>query len=653
MSIRLRTASDTRLVTVAGDGLVGDNRIALSPADLPTESAGLLVPSAVDREQAWAIRLVPLPELSPGIAVCHEDFARSAGLSADATDWLLSVENAETADSAVLEASTDLPLAQCVKQLLVSTALDGQVFRSTAGNQSAASWLNVNGVPYRVRSVADSQGSPLTGLVRIGTTTTLHLFAPGSRAGVDVVILADCSASMSWDDVLDTGDVSRTARRRKPYLTRMEALKRALQQMADSRLSIAGRTTRLALVRFTTRSSCIYPRHGGMAEIGTGDEDDEVREFRAAIGLLKHEEAGTDIGQALHFASELLYRYGLPQNDRLIVLVSDGADWSEKDEKATGEMLAATADPVSLMEELNDSLGIRLHAIGIGDEQTFATWWQENHGSQPPHVSIVPNHRLLRHLVEVGGGDPTRIGGMEILEEYFGELATGISRVAGRPHAGQLPKPQPEIAAAVAAAQTADAELSDRRRQLADKIQQLYVRCIEVSKKRIGQPIYRHTGQADSILRIGEPATSRATFTDWILEIHQIFREQQDSRLNSRPSESTYPLQEIHRIVWDGRLGRIHTLRLDFAHAEVGRENKGKAQRHQLDVGKILYELTNQYHLEPDDAKGWSLLQCGLMDGLSGMLQDIYQTLQTAPLPEKPESPNEPPPDSTPPTLGF
>ena len=66
-----------------------------------------------------------------------------------------------------------------------------------------------------------------------------------------------------------------------------------------------------------------------------------ISEFRQAIGLLQHQNAGTDIGKALHFAAELLYRQGVPDNDRLIVLVSDGADWAQKSDDTTGEAVAA------------------------------------------------------------------------------------------------------------------------------------------------------------------------------------------------------------------------------------------------------------------------------------------------------------------------
>ncbi|NED87420.1 VWA domain-containing protein, partial [Streptomyces sp. SID11233] len=79
----------------------------------------------------------------------------------------------------------------------------------------------------------------------------------------------------------------------------------------------------------------------------------------------------TDIGQALHRAGELLHRYGSPDNERLIVLVSDGAHVPQFAEERSGESVQGTQDPVALMEELHTGLGIRLHTVGISAPDYF------------------------------------------------------------------------------------------------------------------------------------------------------------------------------------------------------------------------------------------------------------------------------------------
>ena len=139
--------------------------------------------------------------------------------------------------------------------------------------------------------------------------------------------------------------------------------------------------------------------------------------------------------RALHFAAELLHRQGIPGNDRLIVSVSDGADWKPKGEEATGEAVRATSDPIALMEELHNSIDVNLHAVGISDEQIFMTWWNQHHArvEGQPHISMVPNHALIQQLVQVGGGDPTRTCGIDVLRDYFVELGQGITHRVGRP----------------------------------------------------------------------------------------------------------------------------------------------------------------------------------------------------------------------------
>jgi Mg-chelatase subunit ChlD len=119
-----------------------------------------------------------------------------------------------------------------------------------------------------------------------------------------------------------------------------------------------------------------------MAEVDGASPSELIQDFREAIGLLRAEEAGTIIGQALHYAAELLHKHGHPGNERLIVLISDGADWQPKEDKTTGEMHGGLEDPVSLMIHLHENLGIRLHAIGISNRAIFDPWFRENHPRQ-------------------------------------------------------------------------------------------------------------------------------------------------------------------------------------------------------------------------------------------------------------------------------
>ena len=68
-----------------------------------------------------------------------------------------------------------------------------------------------------------------------------------------------------------------------------------------------------------------------------------IGQFESAIGLLTPD-GGTDIGQALTAAQNLLVKFGQPGNERLIVLLSDGADLPQR-EQGEGEITYLTMGP--------------------------------------------------------------------------------------------------------------------------------------------------------------------------------------------------------------------------------------------------------------------------------------------------------------------
>ncbi|GII90251.1 vWA domain-containing protein [Sinosporangium siamense] len=626
------SARTCQVAVVGGEGLVSGQRVGVNPLVARRASAGLLLPFG-EESQARPVRLVAVPEVPErGIAI-SEALARETGVADDGEEWELRLREPTPAASIVLEPKVDIVVDDAVRQLRASTSLDGRLFFAAPAKGTGAAWLDLQGVPYRVRDVSDARGNPLRGLVKIDTTTQVELFVSGARAGVDIVILADCSASMSWSDVPTPGETLRGSAARHAYMTRMDALKRALRQMAESRMQVGGRVARLAMVRFTTRSTTVFPVGGGMEELGTTDDDESLRKFKVAVGKLRPEDASTDIGQAIGYAGDLLDTYGLPYNDRLIVLVSDGADWNEKGVEKTGEVLAVRADAVSLTQELHETQNVRLHALGISDEEQFFKWWRQSpERNYEPAASLIPNHRLLRRIVEEGGGDASRIGGVDVLEEYFSMLGAGVTRSIGRPRPEVLPPAQRGIAALFPERRRLVVTKEETRlKEVAERIQQLYGACVLASANRTGQSIYRSTSDPMALLTIGNAVSSRDTFNAWVLRMDQIFHERLDSRLRKREPDEDYDVPGMHEIIWDGKLENIHMLRISVAHDTPGRNNKNQAAEHRKKIGDLLVSVTGRYHLMDDDAAGWGRLQLHLMEELSDMLTKLESTINSAP----------------------
>jgi hypothetical protein len=583
-------AGRQRLVIVSGPGLVEADRVAVSRQDLPADAAGLL---SAGGDRRIGVRVYTLPELPPGVVTIGADLAAEHGLGDGDVSWSLATAEAATAAQLTLEPMTDGSMHEVGRVVLGAADLAGRVIFIDA---TESAWLTVGTIPLRVRGATDAAGRPLDGLVRVGRDTQLMLYGQSGRAGVDIVVLADCSGSMSLADVpqvqgedpygwrLGHGSAGGT-------IERCEAQKRALLRLLDARLGTSGRPSRVALVRFTTSCEVLFPVNAGMAEMSADSEPAVADAFRRAVTLMRPLNANTDIGGALHFASELLHRHGVPGNDQLVVLVSDGADFNPKGEEATGEAVAATTDAVSLMDELYQSANIRLHAIGISDEAAFQRWWARERGGSFERW-MVPDHRLLADLVRVGGGDPSRIGGLDVLEDYFGGLGGGVTTRIGVPApARHQPRVQPDLAAVVQRQLGVDAPARAAFAQTAEEIRRLYAECLQIAGDRADLRLLRQPRHVDQFRDLGAVAQSRTELKGWLGLLDGIFE--------NRPQGLAEGLQSL---AGDRRLLGLRQVRDD-----------------------------DRSPLAEDDVQGWFAVQTQLAASLHALLTDIRTALTAAP----------------------
>lgn len=625
MTLRGFTPVDTRLVTVAGPGLVDGNRLAVPGQRLAEESAGLLLPRGTDGE-AVPVRLLPVRGLPADVVLLPESLAAEHRLT-EAAHWQLNPAQATTAGSVELESPAALVLDDAAALVARSPLLSGHVFGF--GDVAQDVWIDLDGLPFRVRSATARDGRSPGGLLSIGPDTRISVFAPGARSAVDIVVLADCSGSMGVDDIPDARESARFTTRRA-NVTRMDALRRALRSMIDVRTRVDGLVTRFALVGFDLTARTLFPETDGMAEVSASDQR-ALEELRGAVTLLHYDNRGTDIGRALHKAAELLHRHGVPGNERLIVLVSDGAHWTPMKEDRSGESVGGTEDPVSLMEELHSGLGIRLHAVGISDPRMFDEWWQQLRRRDPtlrePHQNLVPNHGLLSELVAVAGGDRHRIGGMDVLEEYFAELGSGVVRSVGRPGPPRLPALQldQERLAALAAEPRRAAAEPERDRRWKEEVEQVvgrYAAVCEASRTRLGYTLFRDS-TAD-LQRLNRTAISHESFVAWLAVAYQVFHERLHAPL--RYPKKNVPglvLPELTVPLWDGRLGELHVLRNYYLHE---RDLEERQAGNRL-AGEVILRCTGRYTVAEEDTDGWHRLQLGLLQGVSGVLTELWEVL--------------------------
>jgi hypothetical protein len=224
-----------------------------------------------------------------------------------------------------------------------------------------------------------------------------------------------------------------------------------------------------------------------MEQLDATSPEQLVTEYRHAVALLAPD-GTTDIGNALHEAANLLYRHGRPGNDKLVVLVSDGATWVPSGDSGTGEVVETVKEPVSLMAHLHRDLGIRLHAIGISTPELYRLA-----GGDMTKPQLVPDHGLLEELVKVGGGDPTTVGGLDVLADYFAGLGGGIlHRVRDRLTEPARPGPLLDhTRAALDLLRPAGAaDFNQRREELKGRIAELAGKCNTEAQRSSGQVVW-------------------------------------------------------------------------------------------------------------------------------------------------------------------
>ncbi|MBV7700095.1 vWA domain-containing protein [Streptomyces sp. TRM70350] len=642
------SAADTRLVTATGPGLVADNRLAVSPSRLTDESAAVLQVHDTGGTRSVAVRLLPAPGVPADVIVAPAALVQEHRVTPE-EGWELASADAVVPAMLELELPPGPSLDDAATLLRGAPLLCGHVF-AHGFEASPDVWIDASGTLFLVRQALDHGGRPLRGLLRVGPETRLTLFAPGERSGVDIVVLADCSGSMSIEDIPATvGDEGNWLSRlrtstSRTTISRMHALKDALGAMIDARMRYDGVGTRFALVRFDHDHEPMFPSRWGMEEVS---DPHSVQRLREAVSLLNYRQSGTDIGKALHKAGELLHRYGVPGNERLVVLVSDGAHFAPLPDERSGESVSGTQDPVSLMEDLHAGLGIRLHAVGISDEALFDRWWQSQRhrpGWTPQaHESMVPNHRMLGELVTVAGGDRQRIGGLDVLEKYFAELGSGVVRAVGRPARPRLPALQltpGQLAAEPQRRATTDPRQRRTWEASVEDALVAYSRVCEASRARLGYQLLR-SSPPDDFARLRRQCADRADFTAWLSVAYQVFNERLHGplRIPKKDPAKVLDLPQLAAPFWDGRMSQLHELR-NFYHHD--RDMEERAERNRI-AGGIIHKHTGSYAPLEDDADAWHALQLGLVRDLAALLNEAHAILNAAPDPE-PATPEDPAP---------
>jgi von Willebrand factor type A domain len=598
-------ARSCRTLLVPDEPALCGGRVAVRRGQLAGETAVFRV-NGRRGAMAAGVRAVPHDEVPADVLVVPESLASRLGLHEDA-GWQLSLSPAVPLTSLVLEAMVEESADDLWRAVRGGSDLAGQCLWT--GVDIGSNVLEIGSRQFRVRGIDETGRDELREIV---PSTNIELFLPAARVGLDVVVLADCSGSMEVDDLPVSAESvgwSGTS-----YQMRLDALKEALLRMLQARLRTAGRESRIALLRFATETEQRFPAGEGMVPLDASSPRDLITGFEQAVRYL-NVSGGTDIAGALLRAAELLDRHGKPGNDRLVVLVSDGRPWVAKSADATGEVVFAVDDPVSLMSHLHRRRNIRLHAIGISNNDLYDAWLRRNR--YPDRQGLRPDHPLLERLVEVGGGDPTRIGGIDVLEGYFGGLGAGLTRHVGNPAEAMART----LAASTLSLlrQSAD-DTAERGRAALRRFLDGKLELNDYARRLAGRDLgpWLPFGKSDEIELILSreelliPVRSQREFVPVLLALHKVIVERGPGR--GRGERSTMPavLNDIYECFREYVVDRLNPLRVYYVHDKTSGSSDDQKIL-QMCVAALQHYL-QVIRIDADDAALWSKLRLCLLE---------------------------------------
>lgn len=285
-------------------------------------------------------------------------------------------------------------------------ALPGQTLNDLSLRVSDQAYFNVYDIEPQLTDIYQPT------VLGIGNETEIKLFIPHRKGGIDMVVIVDASNSMELRDYAD---------RYGKTLKRIEGARLALETLFEGRLASGSRVSHFALVVFGKDSKVVYPANQEeMAELSALDIDAIRKELRNLTRYVNRE--GTDISSALDTAAELLFRNAREDNEKIIVLLSDGANWvDQKDPGFQVEFKIGKEDPIMFADNLYDEGQIRIHTIAISNEENLRRYVPEHAGKK----GWTPDPRTLSEIARRTRAIFFPSPDAEVLNKLFEDLGKG------------------------------------------------------------------------------------------------------------------------------------------------------------------------------------------------------------------------------------
>jgi len=377
----------------------------------------------------YAVCLHVNPEIPSGTVSINQLFFESLGLLSSTPDISCqTLEKYAFLQEMVIESSVEVLEAKKMISALKEDYTDiftNRCLLYTVTNQENELKLPVDGyASFYLRPLNPTLNTLEPGTAVIITKDTfIKLFVSHRKNGVDTVIIIDGSGSMTqYEDYIN---------HRGERDTRLAGVRHALDKLLLQRILSGSRLSRIAIIAFAQYPRMYYPEDEAvMAELHSGQHSDLLHQaiHNLTPEHLEHLQVDglrTDISAALQYAAKLLYMYSQDTNEKLLILLSDGADWKEdSEEENEGEIDNASKNPVVLAENLYLTDQIHIHTIAISDKATLERFYPDP--EDRPRFAI-PNTQLLQKIAEVSHGLYSASPDANVLTNLFEDIGQGTT----------------------------------------------------------------------------------------------------------------------------------------------------------------------------------------------------------------------------------
>lgn len=370
----------------------------------------------------YAVRIEVRNDMESGGLRINQIFLEDLGLTQGQPWSIMRVPNTTPVKEVVLETTVEQTDIEALQRQRHGLFINRCLLLQAEGKINSLSLPIAGQAHFNIRSIEPSLDSPQAKtLLVFDENTRFKLFVPHSKRKrpVDMVVVVDASGSMDLEDYVDANN--------RPH-PRLAGVQGALETLFQKRLAAAGsRVSRIAVVVFAGNTGMLYPTDAAMADLQNMKKP-EIRQFMRNLCKfwlehhLKLDRTSTNISAALRFSAELLNYYSEEKSEKVLLLLSDGADWKEdKDSTYDGEIINTLQDPAVLADNLHYDSKIRIHTIAISDERACKRHIKPEHWT----TSSIPNTVLLREIAQVTKGMFFASPSAHRLTKLFEEIGQG------------------------------------------------------------------------------------------------------------------------------------------------------------------------------------------------------------------------------------